>query len=419
MRKISMVLLLGLLVLALAAPAFAENQEGTFTLSPFTGFNLFDNKKHMDNGQINGLRGGYNFTKSLGAEAFFGYTESEARRIADLPVDYYHYGIDVLYHFQPDKNFVPFIAAGLGINQNNGPSAPSSKNHALGAFDFGVGAKYFISDTVALRGDARDVMFSEAGSSRSNLEIMLGLTFVFGAEKKAVAGVRDTTPPVVVCTSPDNGVTGVAVNRNITATFSEEMARSTIDTSTFIVKHGTTSVKGKVTFAGTTATFAPSSNLEKGTLYTATIVAGVKDLSGNAMSNSYIWSFTTVPPPPAQVALIVLEDNHFDFDKATITKQGEDILDENIKIMKASPNTKIRIAGYTSASGSKEYNQKLSERRAESVRNYMIRGGIARDRLTTIGYGQTRPAEYEPLPDSLYSKEAKANMRVLFEVIVK
>jgi len=421
MRNILMVLLLGMLVLVLAAPAFAENQSGTFTLSPFTGGMMFDNKKHMDDGQINGLRAGYNFTSSLGAEGFLGYVQSEARLVGDKPVDFYHYGIDLLYHFSPDRDFVPFIAAGLGVAQSNGPSAPGVSNHALGAFDFGAGIKYFVSDTVALRGDVREVLFRETGSVRNNMELMIGLTFLLGAEKKAVAKTRDTTAPEVVCTSPDSGVTGVAIDRNVTATFSEEMSRSTITTSTFTVKHGTTPVSGRVTFAGTTATFNPASELEKGTLYTATIAAGVKDLSGNALENSYVWSFTTVPAPKVMPAVLIsLEDSHFTFDSSALSENGKTILNYNARILKENPKMQIRIAGYASASGAKEYNQKLSEQRATAVKNYLVKeGGIAPDRLTKIGYGETRPVEYEPVPSNIYSEAAKANQRVLFEIIVK
>jgi Outer membrane protein and related peptidoglycan-associated (lipo)proteins len=62
----------------------------------------------------------------------------------------------------------------------------------------------------------------------------------------------------------------------------------------------------------------------------------------------------------------------------------------------------------------------LSERRAAAVKTYLIdEGGIASDRLDTIGYGETRPAVYEAKPSDLESKAAKANMRVLFEVIVQ
>jgi outer membrane protein OmpA-like peptidoglycan-associated protein len=88
--------------------------------------------------------------------------------------------------------------------------------------------------------------------------------------------------------------------------------------------------------------------------------------------------------------------------------------------MKDNPNAQVRIAGYTSASGTEEYNQKLSERRAKAVEEYLINEGIiAPDRLTMIGYGETNPAVYEAAPKDLYSKAAKANMRVLFEIVVK
>jgi OmpA-OmpF porin, OOP family len=62
----------------------------------------------------------------------------------------------------------------------------------------------------------------------------------------------------------------------------------------------------------------------------------------------------------------------------------------------------------------------LSERRANVVKSYLVNEGIiSTDRLSTIGYGETNPAIYEAAPIELYSPAAKANMRVLFEVIVK
>ncbi|MCK5696302.1 MAG: OmpA family protein, partial [Desulfobacula sp.] len=66
------------------------------------------------------------------------------------------------------------------------------------------------------------------------------------------------------------------------------------------------------------------------------------------------------------------------------------------------------------------YNQKLSEKRASTVENYLVDvGNIPFKRLSVIGYGETRPAMYESNPEQINSKEAKANMRVVFEVIVK
>ncbi|MBN1661966.1 MAG: outer membrane beta-barrel domain-containing protein [Deltaproteobacteria bacterium] len=124
------------------------------------------------------------------------------------------------------------------------------------------------------------------------------------------------------------------------------------------------------------------------------------------------------PKTKAPVVILAFEDVHFDFDKSTLTKDAQAILKKSIRRLKDNPKAKVRIAGYTSASGTKEYNQELSERRAKAVYDYLTSEGlIPAERLTRIGYGQTRPAMYEPIPENVYSKAAKANMRVLFEVI--
>ena len=121
-----------------------------------------------------------------------------------------------------------------------------------------------------------------------------------------------------------------------------------------------------------------------------------------------------------KVIIFAFEDVHFDFDQATLKPEAQAILKRNIRVLKENPKTQIRIAGYTSASGTEAYNQKLSERRANAVKEYLVKEGvIASDRLSIIGYGETRPAMYEAAPENLYSEAAKANMRVLFEIIVE
>ncbi len=425
MRKIMMAFLIGSLVLVLAAPGFAGNQGGTFTLDPFTGIYTFDRDQQLDARSYYGMRAGYNFTKQLGLEAMFGYvpTETASMAVANRDVQVYRYGLDALYHFNPDGNLVPFISLGLGATQTDNGSK-GMPDHGRGMVDYGVGLKYFLSETVALRGDVKQAIFSEGGDSRMTTEYTVGLTILLGAEKKAVAVMLpavDKTSPDVVCTNPGSGVTGWAVDKNVTATFSKEMESSTFTTSTFTVKKGTTPVPGKVTYAGLNAAFKPTSDFEKGTIYTATIVAGVKDKAGNALEKSYAWSFTTIPSPKIVTAVLIsLEDSHFSHDSSSLSEDGKTILNYNAKILKDNPKMKIRVAGYASASGTQEYNQKLSERRATTVKNYLVKeGGIAEDRLTKIGYGETRPAEYEAVPSDIYSEAAKANQRVLFEIIMK
>jgi len=114
------------------------------------------------------------------------------------------------------------------------------------------------------------------------------------------------TPPQVILTDPLNAATGVALNQKIAATFSKTMDASTITTATFTLMQGTTSVSGLVSYSGTTAIFAPSSNLAPNTAYTATITTGAKDLAGNALISNYVWNFTTgaavVVTPPTVIS---------------------------------------------------------------------------------------------------------------------
>ena len=94
-------------------------------------------------------------------------------------------------------------------------------------------------------------------------------TVVTGCGSSSSGGsAADTTAPTVISTIPVNANTGMAINANITATFSEAMNASTITDVTFTLKQGTTPVTGVVTYAGKVATFNPAANLLASTLYT-------------------------------------------------------------------------------------------------------------------------------------------------------
>jgi len=128
------------------------------------------------------------------------------------------------------------------------------------------------------------------------------------------------------------------------------------------------------------------------------------------------------PKPVAKVVekVILLEDVHFDLDKSTLTKEAQTILKRNIQVLKGNPNMKIVIQGHTSAIATEEYNQALSERRAKSVEEFLVKeGGIAPGRLSEIGYGETRLETPEPNPELKESEAAQANRRVIFKIIVE
>ncbi|WOK04171.1 ice-binding family protein [Imperialibacter roseus] len=99
--------------------------------------------------------------------------------------------------------------------------------------------------------------------------------------------------PTATATSPLNNATGVARNKVLSITFSEAMDASTVNSTNFVLKQGTAAVAGSVNYSGTVATFTPTSLLTAGTVYTATVTTGVKDLGGNALAVPQVWSFTT------------------------------------------------------------------------------------------------------------------------------
>ncbi|MBN8767369.1 MAG: OmpA family protein [Thiobacillus sp.] len=100
-----------------------------------------------------------------------------------------------------------------------------------------------------------------------------------------------------------------------------------------------------------------------------------------------------VAPAPAPVPpqKLELEGVNFDFDKATLRQEDIAIIDKNVAGLDKWGNVNIEVAGHTDSRGSEQYNMKLSQRRAETVRNYLISKGIAADRLTAKGYGEAQP----------------------------
>ena len=104
-------------------------------------------------------------------------------------------------------------------------------------------------------------------------------------------------------------------------------------------------------------------------------------------SEEYVLQF-----PLANISAPVLIENIFyDFDKATLRPESATALDELVKLLNDNPHITIELRAHTDYKGSDQYNERLSQRRAESVVNYLIAHGIAADRLTPKGYGEGKP----------------------------
>ena len=402
-RKMAPMLFLSVCLLPMTA--HAEIKAGGVELEPFAGYNFFQDRQNLENSPVFGGRIGYDITSHFGIEATGQFTRSSVDDRSktfsregeftsptdDVDISMYH--LDLLYHFIPEGKFNPFVTAGYGI-ANYSPKV--NHNGVMSMVDFGVGAKYWVAENVALRVDVRDNMVVD--DAIHNIESTAGIVFRFGGNKTAAPAQTSQAEPVQVAQAappvdsdgdgvPDyldkcpNTPAGVAVDSNGCPIDSDH--------------DGVPDYLDKC--PGTAAGVAVGPD-------------GCPPVAAQA----------TAPAAAPKVVVLSFEDVHFDFDQSTLKPEAKLILKRNIQQLNENPNTQIRIAGYTSAAGTEQYNQKLSERRAASVREYLVSEGlIESSRLSTIGYGERHPAAYEATPSDHNSAAAKANIRVLFEITVK
>jgi OOP family OmpA-OmpF porin len=123
------------------------------------------------------------------------------------------------------------------------------------------------------------------------------------------------------------------------------------------------------------------------------------------------------PPPPTSTKITFAADAFFDFDKSTLKPEGRAALDDLVSKLRGISLEVIIAVGYTDSIGSDAYNQKLSVRRADSVKAYLVSKGIEPNRIYTEGKGKTKPIA----PNTINGKDNPAgrakNRRVEIEVV--
>ena len=105
------------------------------------------------------------------------------------------------------------------------------------------------------------------------------------------------------------------------------------------------------------------------------------------------------PPPPPAKKKIVLRGVNFDFDKSNIRSDAVPILEQACSILKSEPSINVSCNGYTDSIGTDAYNLKLSQRRANAVREWLVKCGISPSRLTTKGFGESNPVASNATPE--------------------
>lgn len=105
------------------------------------------------------------------------------------------------------------------------------------------------------------------------------------------------------------------------------------------------------------------------------------------VSREYVLQFALA----SITAPVLVENVFYEFDRADLTPTSTESLDRLVKLLNENPNVTIELSSHCDFRGNDRYNLNLSQRRAESVVRYLIEHGIAKDRLSPVGYGETQP----------------------------
>jgi len=179
---------LTLVLLLCAAPVSAEIKEGTFSATLGGLGYLSDGVQHQHFAPGMTAKLGFDFTRNFGLEGSFDYINSESTIRDSYRGNRFGFRLDAVYHFLPDGKLVPYVSGGAGFMYTDDifPFVNTSQNHTDLLLSVGGGAKFFLTDSIALRADFRPIAtFDE--DAFINYEFMLGVTYYFGGSKQKTA----------------------------------------------------------------------------------------------------------------------------------------------------------------------------------------------------------------------------------------
>jgi OOP family OmpA-OmpF porin len=437
-----------LLSFAVAGNAPAQEMTGNFDVSPFIGLYVFEGNQNLDESVVYGVSLGYHFDENWGLEGVFGYIDAEAdddvkvtRGDREKPftetvlrdpdhVDVMMYRLDGLYHCREwgDK-LVPYLAAGIGALDINDNLIEDDGTHFL--VNAGGGVKYFWTNSWAVRGDVRYIHTFNDSDDYNNAVATLGVTYLFGQDK----GPCTDSDGDGVCDGDDDcpdTPAGIAVDENGCPQDSDmdgvpdyrdkcpgtprgvrvDLDGCPVDSDGDGVPDYLDKCPGTPKGVAVDSDGCPRDSDGDG-------VPDYRDKCPNTPKGVVVDSDgcpidsdgdgvpdyrdkcpgTPIGAPVNDVGCWVLKDVRFDFNKAEVKSQYFKKLDEAVVIMNKNPNMRVEIQGHTDSVGSQEYNQPLSEKRANAVMEYFVGQGVDPNRLTAVGFGLTKPVASNDTPE--------------------
>jgi OmpA-OmpF porin, OOP family len=453
-----------LAALALSSLAYAGERAGAFSVSPFVGGYQFDEDQALRrNRLVYGLRLGYDWTDSWETELVADYVRAE---VAPGTTDFSVWSgrLDMLYNFMPRTAFVPYLAAGVGGISLEYPDSRGGNLYEP-TVNFGGGVKLFMTDSIALRADARYIIdFSNDNAPHRayhNVEYSAGVSFLFGGNK-VVSAARTAPEPEaqpapaaepeapltpVPAAEPTPGHYKYCVTMNIEFDIDSAVVRSEYreqvgKVGNFMKKYPTTTavIEGHsdnvgsynhnmelsqkradsvVTYLVENFGIDRSRLSAKGYGFTRPVADNASDVGKqkNRRIEAIIdcaFDVQQIQPPERLCMALVMD---FDSGKADVKPEYRAEMSKVADYMKQYPTTTAVIEGHTDNTGTPENNMKLSQQRAENVVKYLIDNfGIDRSRLSAKGYGSTRRVSYNNTPEG---RQQNRRISAVIDCVIK
>jgi OOP family OmpA-OmpF porin len=325
---------------------------GGLSLSPTVSEYYFSESENRKATQSYGLKIGYDmpgksFADSLGVEGTLSFFSASSNKDLGSDASGFLFRLDALYPLVLGERWMPYLAIGAGVSFIDDDS--STVTNPL--LNYGLGLKYFLNDSLALRADARHLVVYNNDNIRNNFEAGIGISYYFGRESKN---------KIVPLAEPKKVVLPDAQNNRKAEKKPEKLPAPQVaepqPTAEIIVPP-----------------------VEKTPPLPAPQVAAVS-------------------PPPALVSAEISKKKvvatmtiDFEFDTYEVKSKYFSQLRELAGILRSSPDSVAEIEGHTDSVGKERYNLILSLKRAEAVRKILTGFDVEPGRISTIGYGMTRP----------------------------
>ncbi|MBL0707499.1 MAG: OmpA family protein [Sulfurimonas sp.] len=390
-----------ILVPALMLGTLAMATEYNYEVTPLIGYNIAEGNIELDDYGVVGAEVQYNGLDSgLKPELSVFYSKADYNTI-DEDTDVYRFALNGVYEFEKQGPITPLAKVGLGYESMNDGSYTARTGNTASAFvDAGVGVKIPLAEAIALKLEGVYMLKHNNARNDSNLMILAGINFAFGEKAQKAAPVKEEPVVVPVVVDGDDDEDGVLNSIDKCPT---TVAGKTVNAEGCFID-GDDDNDGILNSSDSCLDSGAGEEVDS---------SGCK-VDGDDDQDGVLNSKDKCPDTPLNAVVnsdgcikVVSLNVEFKNNSDIVNKGSYEIVDKYADFLNKYTMYDAKIIGYTDSRGRSAYNQKLSLKRANSIKEMLLQRGVDASRLTAIGMG-----EQDPIADNETSQGRAKNRRI-------